>query len=264
MGNEGLPRLYGDLAWLWPRLSPVGDYAAEAAALEALMHEHLGAGPHRVLELGAGGGHTLVHLSDRGGGVHDCEAADLSGAMLEHCRALLPGVPTHEADMRTLRLGRRFDVVLIHDAVDYLLTEADVAATLNTAAAHLRPGGLLLVAPTYTAETFEDGEIAADEAASPRQDRPGEPEVSYVTFVHDPDSGDGRFEMVLLYLMRDAATREVTVIEDRHVCGLFPEATWERLIAGAGLRLESGPAGTADAGPGDIASWSMFVARQSD
>ena len=252
---QGLPRLYGDLAWLWPRLSPPGDYAAEAAALEGLMHQHLGPGPHRVLELGAGGGHTLVHLSDRAGGVHDCEAADLSGAMLEHCRALLPGVATHEGDMRTLRLGRRFDVVLIHDAVDYLLNEADVAAMVDTAAAHLRPGGLLLVAPTYTTETFVDGETAADEAAPPREDRPGEPDVSYVSFVHDPDPGDTTFEMVLLYLMRDAATRELTVVEDRHLCGLFAAATWERLVVGAGFEVVAG-------GGGDgAASWEMFVGR---
>ena len=88
--------------------------------------------------------------------------------------------------------------------------------------------------------------------------------MTYVTFVHDPDPGDTTFEMVLLYLMRDAATRKVTVIEDRHACGLFPEATWERLIAEAGLRLESGPPGPMDAGRGDDASWSMFVARRAE
>ena len=96
MGDEGLPRLYGDLAWLWPRLSPVGDYAAEAAALEALIAEHVGRGPQRVLELGAGGGHTLWHLSDRGNGVHHCEGADLVGGDA----GALPGAAARAADAR--------------------------------------------------------------------------------------------------------------------------------------------------------------------
>ena len=77
-------RLYHDLAWLWPHLSPPDHYVAEAAHLDALLTEHLGPGPHRILELGAGGGHTLVHLDPRGGrgGRHTTVAADLSAEML--------------------------------------------------------------------------------------------------------------------------------------------------------------------------------------
>ena len=263
MTDPPLPRLYDDLAWLWPRLSPPSDYAAEAARIEGLMREHLGPGPRRVLELGAGGGHTLVHLSRLAGGQHDCVAADLSDAMLAHCRALIPGITTHVGDMRTLRLeggGGAFDVVLIHDAVDYLLTEADLSRTFDTAALHLRPGGLLLVAPTYTAETFVDGDAATDvapEAAPPPAGGDAGPEVTYFTFVHDPDPADTTFEMILLVLIRDGATRRVEVVEDRHVCGLFPAATWLTLLAEAGLDAEA--VGDED---DDGAAWSMFVGRR--
>ncbi len=265
MPDPPLPRLYDDLAWLWPRLSPLSDYAAEAARIEGLMRDHLGPGPRRVLEFGAGGGHTLVHLSRLAGGQHDCVAADLSDAMLAHCRALIPGIATHVGDMRSLRLGETFDVVLIHDAVDYLLTEADLSRTFGTAALHLRPGGLLLVAPTYTAETFVDGDAATDvapeaapEAAPPPAGGDAAPGVTYFTFVHDPDPADTAFEMVLLVLIRDGATRRVEVVEDRHVCGLFPAATWLTLLAEAGFDAEA----VGDEDDDGEGAWSMFVGRR--
>ena len=283
---SALPRLYGDLAWLWPLLSPPEQYGPEAELIETLIIERLGPGPHRILELGAGGGHTLVHLDRRGRGRHDCVAVDLSEPMLAHARRLIPGLPTQVGDMRDLRLGQTFDVVLIHDAIDYLLTAADVAAALATAHAHLRPGGLAVIAPTYTAETFVDGESAVDAAgqnqgASPDLDTEDEKwlapetvgsqgqnpdhgktcgeEVTYVSYVHDPDPADHRFEMILVYFIREAgdagASRGVRVVEDRHACGLFARSDWLELIQQAGLAGEYLEQGDGD----EDGAWSLFV-----
>ena len=65
----------------------------------------------------------------------------------------------HRGDMRTVRLGTVFDGVLIHDAVSYMLTEEDLRAAFATARAHLRPGGLLRVAPDLVRENFRDGMV---------------------------------------------------------------------------------------------------------
>ena len=46
--------------------------------------------------------------------------------------------------MRTLRLGRTFDAVLIHDSIMYMTTEADLAAAALTAFVHTRPRGATL------------------------------------------------------------------------------------------------------------------------
>ena len=55
--------------------------------------------------------------------------------------------------MRTLRLGRTFDAVLVHDAIDYMTTEADLRAALTTAYAHCERVALFL--PDEITETFE-------------------------------------------------------------------------------------------------------------
>jgi SAM-dependent methyltransferase len=250
------PRLYSDLARLWPHLSPPEHYAAESEALCELIFDALGEPPAgrrwSVLELGAGGGHSAVHLKQR----FDITAADLSPQMLALCNTLNPDVPTVFGDMRDMRLDRTFDAVLICDAIDYMLTEDDAVAAFKTAAAHLRPGGVVLAAPTYTRETFVDGDVADDGTTVPGI--AGDDELTYFTFVHDPDPIDTTFEMILLYLIRDAKTRAVEVVEDRHACGLFSIEQWRALMARAGLEAEALAEPRHDADAEDASAWSVL------
>ena len=246
------PRLYADLARLWPALSPPEDYAAEAAELERLLSERLGGGALKLVEFGAGGGSTLAHLSKLGhrGGRHDVTAIDLSPAMLGLAASHAPGLRTVEADMRSVTLpdAGTFDAVLAHDAIDYLLTEEDLAAAARAASRLLRPGGGFLAAPTYTAETFEPGEAAADVVLLAGGGEAAE-EVSYTTTVEPADHG---FRMTISLTVRGAAG--VEEVEDVHDCGLFPEAVWREALDSAGM--------TADVVDSD-GPWTMFVAVRS-
>jgi SAM-dependent methyltransferase len=225
LSSMDLPRLYGDLAWLWPLLSPPEHYAEEAATLLEVYQRRAPAlaSPRRLLELGAGGGHMLLHLSSH----FECTAADVSAAMLQNCAELVPEVRRVQADMRELRLGERFDVVLIHDAIDYMRNPADACAALATAAAHLAPGGVVFIAPTYTRDNFVDGDVADDENEAAG--------LTYFSYVHDPDPAGTEYELILLYLIRDSATRAVQVIEDRHRCGLFTQDAWLCWLEEAGF-----------------------------
>ncbi|HZA25181.1 MAG TPA: class I SAM-dependent methyltransferase, partial [Dehalococcoidia bacterium] len=136
-------RMYHDLAHLWPVVSPPEEYAVEAWHLREVIHNRLGPGSHTLLELGVGGGHILSHLTSD----FQAVAVDLSENMLSLSRELNPGVAHHLGDMRSVRLAQTFDVVLIHDAINYMLTESDLQAAFETARAHLRPGGVLVTAP---------------------------------------------------------------------------------------------------------------------
>jgi hypothetical protein len=52
----------------------------------------------------------------------------------------------------------------------------------------------------------------------------------------DPDSADDTFVTDYALLLRDGV--EVTAVHDRHVEGLFPKATWLRVLSSAGYRVE--------------------------
>jgi SAM-dependent methyltransferase len=192
-----------------------------------------------LLELGAGGGHVLAHLEPD----FACTASDLSAAMLDNCEKLVPSARRVLGDMRTLRLDERFDVVLVADAIDYMASREDVRAALATAWAHLGPGGVLFVAPTYTRDNFVDGD--ADHDADPSGN------LTYLSYVHDPDPTDTEYELVLVYLIRDARTRAVEASVDRHRCGLFLESEWLALMSEARFdahRVEDDKAWTLFAG----------------
>ncbi|MBX2850339.1 MAG: class I SAM-dependent methyltransferase [Phycisphaeraceae bacterium] len=254
--SDPAPRLYTDLAHLWPHLSPPEHYAEETELLRELIDQTLGEPPAgqrwSLLELGAGGGHSTVHLKAH----YECTASDLSPQMLAHCEQLNPDVPTIEGDMRDMRLHKRFDAVLICDAIDYMTTREDAVAALATVAAHLRPGGIALFAPTYTRETFTDGEVADDGTTIPGI--AGDDGLTYFSFVHDPDPADTQFEMILLYLMRDHETRQVQTVEDRHTCGLFSIQDWQAMADAAGLHVEAlAEKPEHEANANDPAAWSV-------
>jgi SAM-dependent methyltransferase len=143
--------LYYRLADWWPAISPPSEYAEEATLYVDMIRSAAHTPVREVLELGSGGGNNASHMK-RTLTLTLVEPAD---RMRELSRALNPECEHVAGDMRSVRLGRTFDAVFIHDAVMYMTTENDLRAALATAAAHLAPGGVALVLPDATAETFE-------------------------------------------------------------------------------------------------------------
>lgn len=121
-------RFYGDLAVWWSLISPVEEYTEEAA-YAASVFSWASIPVRDVLELGRGGGHNAVHF--KAGFV--MTLVDLSPDMLAVSRRLNPECEHHQGDMRTVRLGRTFDAVFVHDAVDYMTSEADLRQAIETA-----------------------------------------------------------------------------------------------------------------------------------
>jgi SAM-dependent methyltransferase len=220
--NSG-PRLYRELAEWYPLLTPVSDYAEEAAFYRRLFESHCHKPPRTLLDLGCGGGHNAAHLK----ATLACTLVDLAPAMLAISRRLNPECEHVLGDMRSVRLGRVFDCVLMHDAVSYMASRADLACAMVTAFEHTAPGGATLFQPDFVTETFESGTVAGGSDDGGRGMRYLEwrwiPEASRETYLTD-----------FAYLLRDESDT-VEVIHDRHVMGLFPRAVWLELIADAGF-----------------------------
>ncbi len=223
-------RMYYELAHLWTLISAPEEYAAEAAYWRDALRDKLGPGRHHILELGVGGGNNLSHLT----GEFDATAIDISKEMLSNSVSLNPGVEHQVGDMRSVRLGRTFDAVIIHDAISYMLTEHDLSQTFATARAHLGEGGVFITAPDWYLETFP----ATTSVSSTIKRRNGA-ELCFVELLHDPDPSDMTVESVFLYMFKEAG--DVRVEEDRHTTGLFPLRTWLSLIAEASFSVEQRP-----------------------
>jgi SAM-dependent methyltransferase len=220
-------RFYNDLARWWPLISPVEEYAGEAAEFGRWLAT-AERGTVDVLELGSGGGHNAHHLKRQ----FSLTLSDLSDGMLAVSRARNPECAHVPGDMRTLRLDRDFDAVFIHDAIEYMTTEADLAAAITTAYVHCRPGGLALLVPDHVAETFAP---ATDWGGTDGEDGRG---VRFMDWSFDPDPADAlvRTEYAFVFREPDGAVWHAA---ETHVLGLFPTSTWLRLIEAAGFRAEA-------------------------
>lgn len=223
---SGLPRMYTDLAPWWHLLSAPEEYEEEAALYAGALSTHARRRIREVLELGCGGGNNASHLKSR----WTMTLTDLSPEMLANSRALNPECTHVEGDMRTLRLRRTFDAVLIHDAVMYMTTTKDLAAAIATAAEHLRRGGAALFVPDDTTETFEP---ETHSGGNDGQDRA----IRYLQWSRR--GGRSTCVTTFVYVMDDGA--RTTVEHEDHVTGLFSRRTWLRLIEAAGLEAIAVP-----------------------
>jgi trans-aconitate methyltransferase len=226
--TESRPRFYDELAEWWSLFSPPESYAEEADDLIRRLSPAVTPGRRTLLELGSGGGSLASHLKAH----FDLTLTDRSPGMVTVNRALNPECEHLVGDMRTLRLARQFDVVLIHDAIMYATEPASVRATLQTAAIHCRFGGAVAVLPDYVRETFAPGTDAGGHDAS---DGRG---LRYLEGCWDPDPNDDTYIADYAFLLRDV-TGNVRVVHDRHVEGLFARARWFEWFEGAGLNAES-------------------------
>ena len=246
--DAGVPRLYTNLAAWWPLLSPPGEYAEEAAFYERTLLAACSRAPHTLLEIGCGGGNNASHLKAR----FDLVLVDRSPDMLAVSRRLNPECTHVEGDMRTVRLGREFDCVFIHDAICYMATEADVRRAIETAFVHCAPGGAALFAPDHVRETFSPGTDCGG------NDEAGGRGLRYLEWTWDPDPSDETYVVDYAYLLRDG-DGTVSVVHDRHVEGLFPRGTWLRLIAEAGFEAAVVPFEHSELPPG---AHEVFVGRK--
>ena len=212
-----MERFYGEFAVWWPHISPVEDYAEEAAEIGRRLEP-----AREILELGSGGGSNAFHLKRR----FALTLVDVSEEMLAVSRELNPECEHLAGDMRMLRLGREFDAVLVHDAIDYMTTEDDLRAAFATAFAHCRPGGVALFIPDEIAETF-----------APGADHGGTGDVRYLEWSWDPDPTDTWTLTEYVFLLRD--TDRVRSVHETHRHGLFARDTWLRLLRETGFEASA-------------------------
>ena len=220
-------RLYTDLADWWPHLAERESHADEAHLHQSLLDEAFGARAESVLEMGSGGGLLAAHFDrDR-----EVVLSDISREMLAQCRIHNPDRSCHQADMRTMRLGRTFSAVFLHDAVMYLTSIDDLQATFDTAAAHLDSDGVFMVLPDVVKEGFEEFCVSGGST--------GIPGAQLLEWHWDPDPTDSTYQLELSLLLKDEHGK-MEAIHESHSLGLFSSQTYVQCLRAAGFELISG------------------------
>jgi SAM-dependent methyltransferase len=153
--------------------------------------------------------------------------------MLELARALNPECEFLRGDMRGFNLDRAFDAILMDDAVAYMANRGDLRSAFEAACRHLRPGGVMVVGPDHTKETFVQNRTVVTTAAGTT--KPAEVEVVFVENDYDPDPTDEHYEGTMLYLIREHGRLRVET--DRHILGLFAFEVWRETLTEVGFHI---------------------------
>lgn len=213
---------------LYDALYAYKDYAGECARLTSLIRERK-PDARSLLDVACGTGKHL-EVMQRSFAV---EGADIDAGLLAVARSRLGTVPLHDADMRTLALGRRFDAVTcLFSAVGHLTDTDELDAAIAAMSTHLEPGGVLIVEPW-----LEPGDWVVGQPALLTVDEP-DLKVARITY-------SGRRDSISIvdchYLV--ATPAGVEAHHERLELALFTAAELRRSFERADLDVEHIPEG---------------------
>ena len=141
---------------------------------DVAMFEELASPGQRILELGAGSGRIAMPLAEIGCHV---TAVDSSEAMLAIGEQQMreTGVEVVRDDMRCLRLGSEFDLIVFGlSTFQHLLRREEQLGSLRTARRHLASGGRLII--DWTAPRSDDVDPS--------------PQIMHLEWVRHAESGE--------------------------------------------------------------------------
>lgn len=222
--------LYDELTPWYRLLDPTEDHLEEAAVFEVALRRAIQGNGRTLLELGAGAGNNAFFLKEQ----FACTLTDPSPPMLDLSRALNPACEHLDGDMRSLRLEREFDAVLVHDAIVYMHTIQEVREALDTVFAHLRPGGAAIIAPDCTRESFQDS-TTLHQATSDD----GKRSLRCLDWTRDPNPDDDTYTVDYAFLLESESG--VRAVHDRHIEGLFAESVWVDVLRATGFDVQRRP-----------------------
>lgn len=216
---------YHDLAGWYDALYDARgkDYQAEADAILGLAREG-GNAPGSLLDVACGTGRHLAVFERQ---LDEVAGTDTSGEMLTIASYRLgPDVLLAEADLRSLDLGRTFDVVTcLFSSIGHVADADELDRAVAAMAAHVAPGGLLAIEPWLTPDVVvpgglrdlvtaqtDDGVVAR--AGSSRED------------------GDA---LVVSFAWAVATASGIATLEERHRMPLFTQERYLDAVRAAGL-----------------------------
>ena len=134
------------------------DYQSEVQQLVAIINKHHLSEVKSLLDVACGTGKHIQYLKDH----YEVEGLDLSQELLDFARQRNPGISFHYADMVEFDLGRGFDVVTcLFSSIGYVKTHDNLGRALACMTRHLLPGGLLIIEPWFTPDTWKSGTVFA-------------------------------------------------------------------------------------------------------
>jgi ubiquinone/menaquinone biosynthesis C-methylase UbiE len=215
--------LHNQLAKYYDRIYSFRDYLDEAVRIQNLIMKYLETGGNTLLDVACGTGLHLKHLKDD----FSCTGVDVSKAMLKVARKNAKGVTFKEADMKTLKLGKQFDVITcLFSSIGYVRNYSNLERTIWNFSKHLKKSGVALIEPSHANSIYVKGEprITVYDGKDAKIARINVPKIRQAPAV---------LNMHILIAERG---KDAKYFVDRHELGLFGINNTLRIMKDAGLK----------------------------
>lgn len=134
------------------------DYQTETQQLQSLIEKNRRTTGNTLLDVACGTGCHIPFLQPH----YTLEGLDIEAGMLAVARAKYPDVLFHEGDMVDFQLDKQFDVITcLFSAIGYVHPTENLQKAIANMAAHLYPGGVLVVEPWIHPDKWRVGHPSA-------------------------------------------------------------------------------------------------------
>ena len=222
MSSPEKEKLYHSLAKYYDLIYRFKENEKESEKLRDLIERKKEVPGRELLDVACGTGGHLQHLRRH----YSVTGMDLSREMLALARKKCPGVELVPGDMISFDLKRKFDVVTcLFSSIGYVKTYRNLERTISSFSKHLRQGGLLLIEPFFTVETWSEGTVHALFV--------DEPEVKIARMNINKRRGE---VAIIDFHFLIAAKEGVRHLRDRHEMGLFDRDRFLEIMKKNGFR----------------------------
>lgn len=146
--------LYKELAKYYDLIYHWKNYKKETNQIKKLISKYKKSDGKKLLEVGCGTGKHLKYLKDS----FSCTGTDISGDILNIAKKNVEGVLFKKADMKKLRLNKKFDIILcLFSSIGYVKTYTNLKHTIKNVSRHLTKGGITIIEPWFSKSKFKAG-----------------------------------------------------------------------------------------------------------
>ncbi|MFX0039482.1 MAG: class I SAM-dependent DNA methyltransferase [Promethearchaeota archaeon] len=139
---------YYDLIYSWK------DYKGESKRIKKLIKKYKNSGGNNLLDVGCGTGKHVEHFKDD----FSCTGCDINNEMLEIARENVKDVFFTQADMITLDLKKKYDIIIcLFSSIGHVKTYSNLEKTIQNFSNHLEKGGVVIIEPWLTKSTYDAG-----------------------------------------------------------------------------------------------------------
>jgi ubiquinone/menaquinone biosynthesis C-methylase UbiE len=209
---------YYDLIYAWK------PYKEESETIHQLIQKNKKSSGNELLEVACGTGSHIQYLKKN----YKIVGTDLNPDMLKVAEKRFPKIQFKTVNMISFNLNKKFDVITcLFSSIGYVKTYANLKKTIQSFSKHLKPGGVLIIEPFFSKDSYVAG--------SPHANFVNEPHVKITRMNVSQRKG---ILAILDFHFLIATKKGVGYLRDKHELGLFDPKKSIQIIKDNGFKAK--------------------------